>query len=183
MKSIVLGLILIAVAFAGCDADRSPMESGSPKVDPSPTQDPETQHYIDFSVRGIRLGDTEQSLVKIFGKPQKRIITDEDVCGVAPIVKIRYPGIEFLLDRGTDGTELEWAILEFTVTSPDLVVEPGIRVGEEPAKVKQKLGTPWTEKSDGDSVFYHYLTKDNDNASLKFKNGKLDRIRVYINPC
>jgi hypothetical protein len=183
MRSIFLGLTLIALAFAGCSADRSSAESDLVKASPSPSQDRESQRYIDFSVKGIRLGDTEQNLVKIFGKPQKRIMSNDDVCGVAPIVKLRYPGIEFWLDRGTGGTEFEWAILEFTITSPELLVEPGIRVGDDLGTVNQKLGAAWTEKTDDDSVSYHYLTKDNDNATLEYKNGKLDRIRLYINPC
>ena len=183
MKSIVLGLILIVLGFAGCSADRSLVKSDLVIASPTPSPDPKTHRYIDFSVKGVRLGDTEQNLIKIFGKPRNRIVSNDGVCGVAPIAKLRYPGVEFWLDRGTEGTELEWAILEFTVTSPDVLVEPEIRVGAEAAAVKQILGTAWTEKSDGESIFYHYLTKDNDNASLEFKNGKLARIRVYINPC
>ena len=183
MKPIVLGLTLVVAAFTGCNTNRPIVESAMPKVNASAPQEPETQRYIDFSVKGIRLGDTEQNLVKIFGKPQKRVLTNEDVCGVAPMTKLQDPGIEFWLDRGTGGTELEWAILEFTVTSSDFLIEPGIKVGEELDTVKQKLGTPWTQESDGESVLYHYLTKDNDNTSLEFKNGKLVRIRVYINPC
>ena len=102
MESIVLGLILIVLAFAGCSADRSLVKSDLVTVSPTPSSDPKTHRYIDFSVKGIRLGDTEQNLDKIFGKPQKRIMTNEEVCGVAPILKLRYPGVEFWLDRGTE---------------------------------------------------------------------------------
>ena len=183
MKSIVLGPILVVLAFAGCSADRSLVGSDLVTASPTPSEDPKTHRYIDFSVKGIRLGDTEQNLVKVFGKPRKRIMTNEEVCGVAPILKLQYPGIEFWLDRGTDGTELEWAILEFTITSSELLVEPGIRVGDDLDIVNQKLGAAWTETTDDDSVSNHYLTKDNDNARLEYKKGKLDRIRLYINPC
>lgn len=89
------------------------------------------------------------------------------------ILELQYRGVTLELDKGLDGA---WGVLEIAVTSPRLLVQPVIRVGATWNEVRTKFGESLSgERKPGSDLYY--LTRDN------FRNGKLSKIRLWINPC
>ena len=175
-------LLVVSLSLIhGCQHKRTELGAPPPRVESVST--PIAPKLIDFNVGGLRLGDSEAAVLKHLGKPRKRTISDEDMCGISPILILGYPGIEFWLDRATGGKETDWAVLEIRVNASEIVIEPGARIGDTSESIRQRLGHPWIEKEHEGSIIYYYLTKDNDNAQLEFKGGHLGSIRLYINPC
>lgn len=142
-------------------------------------QDKRDPKFIDFNVEGVRLGDSESFVIEKLGKPRRRTIKEVDICGVTDILELQYRGVTLQLDNGLDGA---WSVLEIAVTSSRLLVQPVIRVGATWNEVRTKFGESLSGESKPGSDL-HYLTRDNDNADFRFRNGKLSKIRLWINPC
>lgn len=180
----IMKLIITAIAaciLAGCTAFGPAAQSVSPTAAISPTPQLAEHRLIDFHINNVRLGDTEEQIRKQFGKPRSQKVEKVDYCGLSEIKKLKYPGFEVWLDRGSKGDHA-WGILEITVESTNVLIEPNIRIGDSLAEITANLGPPIGQIA-GDEPSLGYLTRDNDNASLEFKNGKLTQVRLFINPC
>ena len=153
-------------------------ETNASALAPSPT--PEPPKFIDFNVKGIRLDDSELRVRAVFGKPVSRRVVKVDYCGIDEFLEINYPGIEFRLDRGNGR---DWSVLEIFISSPNVPLNPTVKIGDSSASLSESFGEPFTKKTNGEKSDVYYLTRDDDEAQFTIRENKIVRIRLYINPC
>ena len=185
LRYIRYGFVLIILLVGmSCTFNRSvsnsPIElpSPTPMVDNSAT---ETPALIDFNLKGVRLGDPESEVLVKLGAPTKRINKLADLCGISKLLILKYEGAEIHLDPDSKG---RYSVLEIHVSSPSVLMSPDFRTGEKTESIVAKFGKPYVEKRDrGETLYYYYLTKNNDNAQLVFFMDTLTTARFYINPC
>lgn len=145
-----------------------------------PTPTPDTLRLIDFNVRGVRLGDTEASVIEKLGKPIGSKFATVDNCGVTKIKTLKYKGLEVQLDRDLDDA---WFVLELIVTSDKVAIDPNVRIGEDLRSIREKFGDPNVEHTDSNESDLYFITRDNDNAHFMFNKSRLIKVRMYVNPC
>lgn len=150
------------------------------QTETSPTPPTINPKLIDFNVGGVRLGDTEALVLQKLGRPVRRNISDVDNCGISRILELQYDGMEVQLDRGLNN---KWYVLEILVTGPNISINPGINIGEDLEIIEDKLGKAYVEQQESETSDLSFLTRDNDNAYLSFRQNKLVRVRMFINPC
>ena len=178
-----LALAIFATVANGCGKHVAPIETAEITIESAPTPQVDTERFIDSVVKGVRLGDSEKDVLERLGKPVSRKIERRDYCGISELLKLKYEGLEIWLDRGTGSTASGWAILETYITKPDIPIRGGVVVGDTLRVVKKKLGRPNLEEVSGKFTYCSYYTSENDNLSMDFKDGVLEKIRYYINPC
>ena len=175
-------LFLLLLISLSCE-HRENLEQGDvPVAFTLPTNTPEPSRLIDFHFKGVRLGDSEQKILNVLGRPTNRKIVKSDFCGISELMKLNYDGVEFWLDDASEGKESSWTVLEIRVTTPKIFVDPGVSIGDDVSAIKQRFGHPNVDRTDEPAAMF-YLTRDNDNAGLDIKNNKVSRIRLFINPC
>ena len=70
------------------------------------------------------------------------------------------------------------------VTSPQLLISPGIKIGITETEVRSKLGFPWQERSESGSHILNYFTKGNDGgAALHFVSVRLAKVQWNYTLC
>ena len=69
------------------------------------------------------------------------------------------------------------------ITSPEVLLEPSIHVGDDLEGIRKKLGKGNPERDQNGEQTLFYTTGTNDTAQLEFKTGKLVRVRLFVNPC
>lgn len=104
---------------------------------------------IDFEVRGIRLGSTQQQVLKTFGKPLK---IEPWSAKRRDLVVYHYDGLEIRVDR-SDGQQIVDSI-EILSTKYEI---NGVRIGSEINEVISKFGVSSIEAS---SIEYQSLYPD-----------------------
>jgi hypothetical protein len=175
-SALLLVVALIIVAWSAYE--HLPTHADVHASRPSPT--PEPSKFIDFRVGGIRLGDNEKLVIKNLGRPKTRRMEVVDNCGITEVLKLNYPGLEVQLDKDPTG---KWFVLEMIVTSNEVSIEPQVKIGDEFETIKKRFENRSNERINTDGPVLFYLTRDNDNAQLEFKNKKVSRVRLYVNPC
>jgi hypothetical protein len=187
----ILSIFIAPILFFSCsDLEQTsttvPTTNAPPAAATAPTamksdkSNKPDNNFIDFNVRGVRLGDTDAETFRRLGKPIKRHLEKVDYCGINEFLVLDYPGIKIQLDADSQKT---YRILEIHVSSPSVDVSPDIKIGITSERVKEKLGKPYMEKQEVSKLYLYYLTKDDDNAELIFRDGKLVKVRLYVNPC
>jgi len=175
--------ILLSIVVFGCTKSAVSNEFVNSTVSQStPTTNSSTSplKFIDFNFKDIRLGDDENEVLKKLGKPSRRQTTKVDNCGIEEVPVLHYPDAEIQLERDQAG---KYYVLEIHVSGSDAALEPGIRIGDSYKEIKDKFGEPDTQDQEKEEMLVYYLTRDDDNALLVFRNDKLIRVRLYINPC
>jgi hypothetical protein len=136
---------------------------------------------IDFSIKNVRLGTAYDDVIKNLGKPLTSRKIKTEICGEDTHLMLDYQGLKIDLVPGDKPDE--FIVLEIEIASSKWLIEPNISIGSDLRTVGQKLGTPWNVAEENGFATNHYLTKGNDMADLYFQNGKLIRVRLWINPC
>lgn len=193
MKHIALFSLIILLAFSACDRSDPGLVSGLPS--PTAAKTPDTSAIsdkkspipldgpgsIDFNVKNVRLGTGYANVITSLGKPAKSRKVKKDYCGEETHLMLDYPGLK--LDLTFDSEGGEFAVFEIEVTSEKLLVEPGISIGHDMGAVRAKLGTPEKQYEEEDFEIMYYPSRGNDLADLYFLNGKLVKIKLWVNPC
>ena len=135
---------------------------------------------IDFNIKGIKLGDAESDVLVKLGKPAKRHIETKDYWGDERVLFLDYKGVEFKLDEDLKG---KFGVLEIIVSGDSVEISPSIQIGDTKESVIEKLGKPATEYEEEGYPYLGYYTQGNDNAGLAFRDNRLVRLRLWINPC
>lgn len=179
MKYLLVFTLCLA-AYAGFEGASMPSPSRVVGSDqnalPSPTPD---RAVHDFNVQGVRLGDAERTVAVKLGKPLGSRQVKVDRCGITAIRRLTYPGLVIELDEGTDKV---WSVLEMHVSSPQVDVGVQARIGSPLPDIEAALGKAFIRGVGDDKVGYYY-TPAEDNAEFDYRNGKLAKIRLHINPC
>jgi hypothetical protein len=142
---------------------------------------------VDFRVQGIGLGSSYALVLRQPGRPisskREKIVDEYEVCGPPyTSLELRYEGavIELMSD-------LRWRnfkVVSMEVTSPQLLIAPGIKIGMTEKQIRSKLGVPWQERNEAGFQILDYVTKGNDGgAGLHFVAGRLVKVHWQYTLC
>lgn len=142
-------------------------------------QDPEQLTEVDLRVKGVGLGSSYAVLLRQTGRPvsSHREKIHDETCGPAHTsLELKYNGAVLELVGDLQGRDFK--VVSFEVTSPRLIMSPGIKIGMSQEKAQSKLGTPWQISNESGFRILNYVTKGNDGGVfLYFRNGRL--VKVY----
>lgn len=150
-------------------------------------QHPERITEVDLRIKGVGLGSSYALVLRQFGRPvsSKREKMDDDfgVCGPAyTSLLLSYKGAVVELSGDLRGRDFK--VISLEITSPQLLITPGIKIGMTEQEARSKLGEPWQERSESGLRILSYVTKGNDGgAGLHFRNGRLMKVDWSYTPC
>lgn len=142
---------------------------------------------VDLRVKGIGLGSSYASVLRQFGRPlstkREKIVDKYEVCGPAyTSLRLSYEGATVKLMG-----DLRWRnfeVVSMAITSPQVLIAPGIKVGMTEKEVRSKSGVPFQQRYESDVLILNYTTKGNDGgAGLHFVSGRLVRIEWEYTLC
>lgn len=149
------------------------------------TQDPNPATEVDLRVKGVGLGSSYARVVSRLGRPisSKREKILDETCGPAhTLLRLRYKGAVVELMGDLQGRNFEVVTIE--VTSAQMLVTPGVKVGLTEQTTRSKLGAPWQTRNESDYLILNYVTKGNDGgAALYFRDGRLVKIQWQYTLC
>ena len=192
MKIITALFVLGSALLISCGLSKQPtgLSPASPKLlEPNGVQfvvdqDKEQTNLpepIDFSINDVRLGTDEPDILRKLGRPQRFSVEKINACGDDEKGRVMvYHGLKIQLDH--DPRDRTYGAIQIEVTEPGIVISPGFRIGESIDEIKEKLGNAPSEK-DGEEITLNYLTKSNDLAGLVFRENRLIRVTLWVNPC
>jgi hypothetical protein len=142
---------------------------------------------VDFRVKGVSLGSSYALVLRQLGRPlsskRDKIVDEYEVCGPSyTSLELRYEGavIELIGD-------LRWRnfkVVSMEVTSPQLLIAPGVKIGMTEKEIRSKLGVPWQERNESGFHILDYVTKGNDGgASVHFVAGHLVKVDWEYTRC
>ena len=150
------------------------------------TQEPERLTEVDLQVKGVGLGTPYAQMLRQFGGPisSRREKIDDETCSPPhTLLTLNYKGAVLELVGDPQGRDFKVVSLE--VTSPQLLITPGIKIGMSEQDARSKLGgEPWRVRNDSGFRVLDYVTKGNDGgAGLYFRNGRLVKIQWAYTAC
>lgn len=134
---------------------------------------------IDLNVRGVKIGTTQQVVLRKLGKPLSTTRGGLFPCDVGPMRTLKYPGLVLKLLQSNDGKD--FFVAEVDVTSKRWPVAPKIGVGSGLKQVFAKFGMKGTEIQDGRKTVTYLL--DEGSAVFTFRRGKAVKIAWEFNVC
>lgn len=137
------------------------------------------------TVNGIKLGATQQQVLKRFGKPLSEVRKEAEPCVGGTELTLRYSGIKIVLwDDPADEKKFLVGMVE--VTSTGWAVS-GARVGHTTASIQKRFGSPNAQETDPDSKLPFWFYEMNDespgNTHFTFRNGKVVKITALYFMC
>lgn len=127
------------------------------------------------TVNGVRLGSSEDEIVKVLGKPKKIVDhgTDEVMGGKAKT--FYYEGIKiYLINQEIFGLECKGSTC---------ITDKGVQIGDERKKVEQAYGPPSAYEKTGDRLGYTFKIDDifiDSSLIFFFKNNRVIRIIYHV---
>ena len=160
---------------------------GAPSGALNVNQDLNRLTEVNFLVRGIGLGSSYHVVRRQLGRPisskREKIVDEYEGCGPSyTLLKLTYDGavIELMGD-------LRWRnfkVVSMEVTSPQILIAPGIKIGMTEKEIRSKLGVPWQERNESGIHILNYVTKGNDGgAGLHFVAGRLVKVDWQYTRC
>ena len=152
-----------------------------------PLQDPQPATEVDFRVKSVGLGNSYAQVVRRLGRPissrREKIPDDFGVCGGAyTSLRLRYPGVEIELMGDLRGRDFQ--VISMEVTSPNILIAPGIRIGMTEAETRSKIGPPLQERTESGFRIQNYITKGNEGgAGLYIRDGRLVKVQWDYTMC
>lgn len=150
------------------------------------TQDPKPVE-VDFRVRSVGLGSSYAVVSHQLGQPlsskREKMMDEEEVCGPSYTrLELNYKGVMVELNGDLQGRDFKVVAME--VTSPQLLIAPGVKIGMTENDVRSKLGDPWRERNESGANILDYTTKGNDGgAALYFVSGRLVKVQWSYTAC
>lgn len=150
-------------------------------------QSPDQIVEVNFRVRGIGLGSSRALVLRQLGRPVstklEKNVDKEETCGPPyNLLTLSYEGavVEFMGDLRSRNFE----VISMEVTSPRLLIAPGIRIGMTEKEIRSKLGEPWRVLNESGFQILNYVTKGNDGgAGLYFLKGRLVKVQWQYTLC
>jgi beta-lactamase class A len=135
---------------------------------------------FDFNVRDIRIGDSPERVHRILGEPKSKSWKTVDECGLTKQWRWRYSGLEIVLEHDPNNVLYVDAV---EVTSSKWKIGPGLTIGQEKKDLVSILGSGAEEQEQGYDGILWYSTIQEDLGELFFRNKKLVKFRMFVNPC
>jgi hypothetical protein len=165
----IIIFIACVLFFPSLAPSQSNPNSGSAPVTP-----------IDFNIKDVRPGAEYDEVISRLGRPPRRRMVEIDSCGVSTQLALYYPGLTIYLDKGLDK---KYGVVSIEITGTQWLVAPNIVVGSGMQAVRRELGPSFTNYRENGMTILGYITRDNDLGDLFFRNGRLAKIKLWINPC
>lgn len=134
---------------------------------------------IDLNVRGIKIGTTQQAVLRKLGKPRSTTRGGYYPCDDGPKRTLKYPGLVLKLLQSSDGKVFFVAAVD--ITSVKWRVAPKIGIGSGLKEVVAKFGTKKIETQNGRKTVTYLM--DEGNAVFTFLRGKAVKIVWAFNVC
>ena len=150
-------------------------------------QDPPPLTRIDFRIKGVGLGSSHAQVLRRLGRPisskREKIPDDFGVCGGSyTSLRLRYHGVEIELMGDLRGRHFQ--VISMEVTSPKLLIAPGLRIGITEEEMRFKIGAPFQEKTESGFRILNYVTKGNEGgAGLYIRDGRLVKVQWDYTMC
>lgn len=150
-------------------------------------QDPQPAKEVDFRVKGVGLGDSYARVLRQLGRPisrkREKIPDDFGVCGGAyTSLRLRYQGVEIELMGDLRGRNYQ--VISLEVTSPKILIAPGIRIGMTEEETRSQIGPPLQERTESGVRIQTYITKGNEGgAGLYIRDGRLLKVQWDYTMC
>ena len=140
---------------------------------------------VDFRVHRVGLGSSYALVLRRFGDPlssKREKILSEDCGPPYTSLELKYNGALIVLMGDLRGRNFE--VVSMEVTSPQLHISPGIKIGITEREARSKLGSPWQERNESGSHILNYVTKGNEGgAALHFVSGRLAKVQWNYTLC
>ena len=142
---------------------------------------------VELRVQGIGLGSSYALVLRQFGRPlankREKIVDEHEVCGPSyTSLHLSYEGTVIELRGDLRGRNFK--VVSMEVTSPELLIAPGIKIGMNEKEVRSKLGVPFQERSESGFHILNYATKGNDGgAGFHFVGGRLLKVEWQYTLC
>lgn len=146
LRELLIVIAIVAVVVATNFPDREASNPGIAEPTHSATPVPDIQRTSAWSVHGVKVLDSTDSLIERFGAPLKDTTSDDVRFTILKTPSGEIRRTEFLADHtaGVSGTILE--------QNGEVIVSKGDTLGE----VKKRLGEPILVRTPDDSVSYQY---------------------------
>lgn len=149
--------------------------------DPAPSE-------VDLRVRGVGLGSLHALVSRQLGQPvsskREKMVDEFEVCGPSYTrLELNYKGAVIELSGDLQGRN--FYVVGMEVTSPQLLISPGIKIGMSENDVRSKLGgLPSQERNESGFHILDYVTKGNDGgAAFYFASGRLVKVQWQYTAC
>lgn len=136
---------------------------------------------IDFNVKNVRLATEYDVVISQLGRPPRRRMVKIDYCGESTQLALYYPGLTIYMDKGLE--DKKYSVVSMEITGSRWLVAPNIVVGSGMKTVQRKLGPSHRNYRQKGMTVLFYVTRDNDRGDLFFRNGRLVKIKLWIDPC
>ena len=149
-------------------------------------QDQERLTEVDLRVKGVGLGSSYAQMLRQLGRPisSRREKIDDETCGPKhTLLTVKYKGV--VIELVGDPRGRDFKVVSFEITSPQLLMTPGIKLGMSELDARSKIGgEPWQVQNDSGFQILNYVTKGNDGGvSLYFRNDRLVKIQWAYTAC
>jgi hypothetical protein len=148
-------------------------------------QNPDQLTEVNFSVKGVRLGSSYALVLRQFGRPlssKREKILDETCDSAHTTLRLTYKGAVIDLKGDLRGRHFE--VVSMEITSPQLLIMPGVKMGMTEQETRSKLGEPWQVSNESGHRMLNYVTKGNDGgAVLYFLDGRLVKVQWQYTLC
>jgi hypothetical protein len=141
---------------------------------------------VDFRVKGVALGSSYAVVLGRLGRPvsSKREKILDDTCD-SPHTSLWLSYKDAVVELRGDLAGRNFYVVSMEVTSPRLLITPGIKIGMTEADARSKLGgEPWRVMDESGLRILDYVTKGNDGgARLYFRYGRLVKVHWNYTLC
>jgi hypothetical protein len=140
---------------------------------------------VHFRVRNVGLGDSHATVLRRLGKPQatKHEEILDATCGPAhTLVRLIYKGGQVVLNGDLSGRNLK--VVSIEIASPQLLVEPGVRVGMSEKEVLSKLGPPSMVYAESEfRILDYFNNKTYISGQFYFREDRLTKVLLEYVDC
>lgn len=179
----LLAAVFLLSIFTACQQHQAQADVAEVAPTPSPnlsnTNAP-SHDRVALNVKGVYLETPYKEMLEKLGNPVKTSEVDIDGdCGIEDQKLLDYSGLKIFVSPNPQSKQLYLDSIE--ITSDKWLIEPGIKIGMGREEVRKKLGRQYDGRDD--SNHSTYITAENNLADLYFSDGKLQEVRLWINPC
>lgn len=133
-------------------------------------------------VNGLGLGDVQESVVRVFGKPVKVAHREAEPCVGGMERTLHYSGLWIGMHDDPSNPK-RFTVSQFVVTSPKWDVS-GVRVGSTQAAVRTRFGSNYEQERQRGAVVWSYPISDEHgggSSNFYFVNGRVTKIEsIYM---
>lgn len=179
----LLAIALLLSILTACQEHRTQADITNTATTPSPSSsnaNTPSHDSVALNVKGVYLETPYKEIIEKLGKPVKVSEVDIDGdCGIEDQKLLDYAGLQIFVSPNPESKE--YGLNSIEITLEKWMIEPGIKIGMSREEVQNKLGRPYGDSKDVSHLTY--ITAENNLADLYFNAGKLQKVRLWVNPC